>query len=173
MKIAAAVIAAVLVPTAVAAAKPAKTPKAVADVLACRAETTEEARLRCYDAAVAALDAAHGSGSLVTIDKEEVKKARRGLFGFSLPDIPFLGGDDDDEEPQARELTAKLKSARVVGYHRWLMDIEGAGTWQTIETHPNDDPPKAGAEVVIRKGPLGNYMMSVGKKRGIRVKRVG
>lgn len=148
------------------------TPATITEVVNCRAQTDDAARLRCFDAAAAALAAASSSGTLVVIDKNEVKRARRGLFGLSLPDVPFLNDDDMDEEDKVKELVTTLRSARGMGYALWVLDLNPGGTWQTIEAQLDVPLPRSGAAVVIRRGPLGNYLMTVDGRRGIRVKRL-
>ena len=71
---------------AAAADKPKQAPPAVVQkLLDCRALTDSAARLACLDAGVAALAGAVENRDVLVADKEEVKKARRGLFGLALP----------------------------------------------------------------------------------------
>ena len=62
-------------------------------VLACRSETDPQARLQCFDRTSGALATAAQSGAVVVVDREEVRRTRRSLFGFSLPRLPFFRGD--------------------------------------------------------------------------------
>lgn len=165
--IAAAIFAVSLMGTG-ALAQTAGAPPALGDLMKCRDQADDQARLQCYDAAAAALAAA----SLVVIDKNEVKRARRGLFGFSLPDLPFLNDDDEEEEEKVREVAGTIQSISRTGYERWLVNLGEAGTWQTIEAQPYVPLPRTGKPAVVKRGPLGNYMMSIDGGRGLRVKRV-
>src|SRR3712207_6445767 len=100
--------AAVLMSSAVLAAKskPVESPlvRAIAE---CQRQSDDAARLRCFDAAAAALTSATTSGKIVVVDQEDVRKTRRSLFGFSLPKLPFFSGDNS-AEGQTNELTAKI-----------------------------------------------------------------
>jgi hypothetical protein len=170
--IAAAGAALLLGSAAVAAApKPSESPllRGLAD---CRRLTDDAARLRCFDAAAAALTDAAGSGKVVVVEREDVRRVRRSLFGFSLPRVPFFSGDDSAEDAQ-EELTAKVAAAGPLGYDKYQLRLEGGALWQTTEASLGVDPPKAGDTVVIKKGPLGSYMMRIAGQRAVRAKRVG
>lgn len=132
--------------------------------LECRAVTDDAARLRCYDEAVGRLQEANAGGRLVVADRSEVQ---RSLFGFSIPRM-FGGGDD-----APREMEGTVKSAREVGYHNWLIELEEGGTWQTTENSSRQDLPRRGQKVKITRGPVGNYWLAVVGRRGFRAKRVG
>ena len=77
-------------------------PEIFRKLIDCRTVTENVARLACYDAQVAKLDEAESRNELVVVDKEQVRKARKGLFGLTLPDLGgvFGGGDDKGEDAQ-------------------------------------------------------------------------
>src|SRR5690348_11471763 len=66
----------------------------VSKLVECRKIADPAARLQCYDAGVDNLNAAVKSGSIVVVDREDVRKTRRSLFGFTLPKLPFFKGDN-------------------------------------------------------------------------------
>jgi len=138
----------------------------------CRAQPDDTARLRCYDAAAAALADATSRGSVVVVDQEDVRKTRRSLFGFSLPKIPFFSGDRSADDQQ-EELTAKIASAGPLGYGKWRIRLEDGALWETTEALRAIRDPSAGNEVKIKRGPLGSYMIRVAGQRAVRAKRVG
>jgi hypothetical protein len=126
------------------------------------------ARLRCYDTAVGALAEATRNGAIVVLDEASVRKTRRSLFGFDLPDLPFFNKAQD--EPEApKELVAKVKSVRPFGHKMWLVEIETGAIWQTTEAQTQ--PPRVGEEIKIRKAIAGGYMIQIGQQL-IRTKRV-
>ena len=140
-------------------------------VVACRAETDGQARLRCFDATVASLAQATSAGSLVVVDREDVRKTRRSLFGFALPKLPFFSGDDS-QDSQSDRIEANIKSARHLGYDKWLIELDNDAAWQTTEALTRQAPPKAGQSLTIRKGALGNYFLSIENKASVRAMRV-
>lgn len=147
-------------------------PGQLAPLLACRGESNEQARLRCYDAAVAGIATATQSGSLVVIDREEVRRSRRSLFGFSLPRLPFFRGDRSHEDEEQEEIQTTLVGARQVQSNRWNLELEGGALWQTTEWANTMIDPRAGQRVRIRRGVMGSYMVSINGQRGLRAMRI-
>jgi hypothetical protein len=149
--------------------------KPVAALQQCRTLADAQARLACYDKAVDALAAATASGETVVVERTDVRKARKGLFGFALPRIGFLTGRDDNAEDRAdaSRLETTILSGRSIGYGKWRFTVEGGAIWETVEASVGFDDPKPGATVLIEKGTLGAYYVKVGKGRRVQAKRVG
>jgi len=138
----------------------------------CQRQTDDSARLRCYDAAARALTEASSSGKVVLVDREDVRKTRRSLFGFALPKLPFFSGDDS-AETQHDELTAKVAAAGPIGHGKHRIKLEDGALWETTEGRSGLADPRRGDTVVIKRGALGGYMMRIGGQRALRAKRVG
>lgn len=159
-----------------AAAEDKPTARVIREVTECRDLTDGAARLACFDAKVAALAKATDERTIVILDREEVKKTRRSLFGFPLPRLPFFGNDKDDagsKEPEAeaiRQLDTTITSVAPYGYGLWTFVLAEGGTWRTIETERGFSP-RAGAKIMIKRGLIGNYMASIGHAT-VRVERV-
>jgi hypothetical protein len=141
---------------------------AVDAVAACRDIADSAARLSCFDKTTEALIRARESKDLVVLDRAEVQKTRRSLFGFTLPRIKLFGGGGDEEE--LKELTGKVASIGQPERDRWLVQLEDESRWQTIET--TVFPPKTGDTAVIKRAAMGSYMATFGRGRSVRVKRV-
>lgn len=148
------------------------TPAALSAVVECRNQADDAARLRCYDQAVASLSAATASGAIVVVDREAVRKTRRSLFGFSLPKLPFFSGDTSQEEEEAREVEAVIKSATNLGYDKWQIVLEDGATWQTTESSAQMATPRPGRSIKIRRASMGSYMVAVDGGRSVRAMRV-
>lgn len=146
-------------------------PAALSELTKCRAVTQDEARLRCYDAAAGALATATSSGSLIVVDKDDVRRTRRSLFGLSLPNMPFFKGDRSAEE-EVDEINGTVKSARVLRGDKWLVELASGGTWQSTESATRQPDPKAGDSVKIRRASLGGFMLSVEGRRSVRALRL-
>ena len=148
-------------------------PKVIEDIEACRAISQADLRLACFDAASAALTQAVETRSVVTLDREEVRKTKRSLFGFSMPNLPFFNDDDDDEEEKQAllRLETVFESAEPIGYGKWQFVLPDAGVWQTTE--PVRFGLKAGQKVLIKKAAAGGYMIQIGNGGYTRVKRIG
>jgi hypothetical protein len=165
----------IVAPSVAFAAEPVPVAKQVAALQACRTKSDSAERLACYDKAVDVLTAATASQEVVIVERGEVRKARKGLFGFSLPRIGFLAGRDgnaEDEADVSRQETT-IKSSRAIGYGKWRFTVESGAIWETVEVNMGFDDPLPGRTVLLEKGSLGSYFAKVGKGRRVQAKRVG
>jgi hypothetical protein len=168
---AAAAIAACLLTTAAGAQGNAEVTSAeLFDALAaCKKVAGASERLACYDAASSRLAEAVERKDLVVLDRAEIRRTRRSLFGMTLPRVPLFRGDGGEESD---ELTAKIASASSIGMGKWQFRLEDGAVWQTVESKPSLRDPRAGQEVVIKKGSLGNYFIRFNGQMGVRGLRV-
>ncbi|HEX8379540.1 MAG TPA: hypothetical protein VF619_03195 [Allosphingosinicella sp.] len=161
-----------LAAAAAASAAPKRTlPPAVQELAACRTLAADDARLRCYDAAAAALARAAESGDIVLVDREDVRKTRRSLFGFNVPKLPFFSGDDSAADQQD-EITARIAGAHSIGNGKWIIRLEDGAVWETTEGKAAVRAPRAGNEVTIKRGSLGGYFLRIAGQRTLRARRV-
>ena len=142
----------------------------------CRAITTSDERLACFDRTTAALEADIKSRAVTIVDHQDLTRAKRSLFGFTLPPIDLFGGRrserPDKNVEEFSEINTTIASARSVENSRVeirLADETGA-LWRS--TDPVSFPPRAGDKIRIRKGALGNYFISTGGRsfRGMRLR---
>jgi len=103
-----------------AAAQDTDLPVEIVGLYECKAISSAEARLTCYDAAVSNLKTAQKSGEIVTVSKTHVENVEREAFGFNIPSLPNLGnlfGGSDKvktlKTPEKNPLTAPVKSLEV------------------------------------------------------------
>lgn len=144
------------------------TPKIFTDVTDCRTIADSAQRLACYDRTVGALAAAQASENLYVADKETMREARRGLFGFNLPKVKLFGNDDLGDEVKSIESAIKAVSQAQRGY---VFTLEDGARWaQTDGAYM--DKPKVGAKIRIRKAALGSYMASIDGRVGFRIERL-
>lgn len=143
----------------------------------CRTLTDPAARLACFDRQIAALEAAEAARDLTVIDREEVRRTRRGLFGFSLGNLGsiFGGGDDDDDDARAAEDRVEQIEAvvREVGRDRsgkLVLVLDNGQRWVQTDSGGGRQP-RAGNRVVISRASLGGFIASVEGRAGFRVRR--
>ncbi len=160
--------------SAAAVAKdPPKQSPLVNQLQACRAIADPAERLACYDKQAGALLDATSKGDVAIVDKSEVRQARKSLFGFAMPKIPFFSGDDS-ADAVSDTLESTVKSASAIGYGKYRVVIaEGNAVWETTESYGTMRDPRAGDKIVIKRGPLGSYLLRIGSNRGVKGKRVG
>lgn len=154
-----------------ASAQATEAPAILMELSKCRSLRADDARLRCYDAAAGALATATSSGSLIVVDKEDLRRTRRSLFGLDLPKLPFFSGDRSGED-EVEQINAKVKRVQVTRDEKWVVELETGGTWQTTEVDTRQSTPKTGDSVRIRKGSLGGFLLSVEGRRSVRALRV-
>lgn len=147
----------------------ARTPSAFNNVLACRQITIEAERLACFDRSVAAFEDARQRQQVAVIDNEDVREARRSLFGLSLPRIRLLEGSGMEEREDTYAGT--IRSVRMVRGDRWVVQIDDA-VWQTTESGYFQSPPRVGQQAVVTRGPLGSFRMSIEGRAGLKATRV-
>lgn len=170
-----AVAACLLVTGAPCAAQPAPSAgaSAAADRLAdCRRLSDDKPRLECFDREITAFISARDRRDLVVVDRQEIQKARRSLFGFSLPDIKLFGSNRNGKDgSEIEELSGTIAAVKAVGYDTWQWELADRSIWQTVEAQKRAGYVKRGDAIVIRPALLGAYRAKV---RGdtVGVKRV-
>lgn len=130
-------------------------------------------RLGCFDRASAALTNATRGGDVVVVDRGEVRAARRSLFGFAVPKLPFFSSDSSADEA-SDTLDTTIRSARAIGYGRYRFVVaDGNAEWEITESFANFNEPRSGEKVQIKRGALGSYFIRIDGQRGVKGKRVG
>ncbi|WP_109354180.1 hypothetical protein [Sphingorhabdus sp. EL138] len=148
------------------------TPPAIyTELISCKNIVDAEQRLACFDAKVAALETAQSNNELVIADREQVREARRGLFGLSLPRIKLFGGGDKKSET-VNQIESKIVSARQLRDGKWLMKLEDGALWRQTEVKSTMRSPKAGDTIVVKRGALGSFVAKVNGGRPVKVKRI-
>jgi hypothetical protein len=145
-------------------------------VLACRSIADSAQRLACFDARVGDLQSASARHDVMVVDRDEVRKERRSLFGFNIADLKILGGGNDAKSPveeEDKEITAVVRSARTDGDGNWIVTLEDGAVWHQTDGAPMGRTPKAGVSVTIRRGALGAYFMKVANGSSCKVRREG
>lgn len=148
---------------------PPPSPELFEALKACRGIADNNQRLACFDTASASLSAAVDSKQIVVIEEKEVKKTKRSLFGFSLPDLSIFGGNDNDSE-EDKTLVTTIKSLGRAEGGRWNITIPEGAVWQTTESMMIN--PAVGDAVEIKSGVMGGYFLKVRNKRAVRAKRI-
>ena len=147
-------------------------PAIYTDLVACKNIAQSTARLACYDEKVAALQTAQSTNQVVIADREQVREARRGLFGLTLPRIKLFDGDGDEGD-QIDAIDGIIKSARITASGKFLIRLEDGAVWQQTGAPSSDiRTPEAGDTIIIKRAALGSYLAKVNGGRGFKVKRM-
>ena len=88
-------------------------PEVISRITACRAITNSAERLACFDREVGALEAAAAAREIAVVDREQVRRTRRSLFGLRLPDLGIFSDDSDegDDGAAVREINSTIRSS--------------------------------------------------------------
>ncbi len=145
--------------------------RVVGELTACRAIAEPAQRLACFDRTAAALVTAQENKSIVVVDRAEVRKAHRSLFGFALPNINLFGKADETSEPEIQEITAKIVKTGLAGQQLFSLTLDDGTVWRMSESLGRY-PPSDGDTIKITRGALGSYRASIAGSRYVQVNRV-
>ncbi len=143
-------------------------PKIFTDVVQCRAITDAAERLACFDRSVDTLAAAQANKDLYIADKEAMREARKGLFGFNLPNLKIFSDDDMQKDVSSIESTI---TAAVLGQRGYIFTLQDGARWMQTDGAYMDKP-KIGATIKIKRAAFGSYFGEINKGPGVRVERL-
>ena len=128
-------------------------------LVACQNIRDSVQRLACYDREVGSLSKANATGELVVMDRQQIRKTRRSLFGLALPDLGVFG--DTSSLGDAAQLETTIKVAKQRGDGKWMFDLAEGGSWMQLDSNEFIVEPAAGQKVRIRRAAMGSYQMLV------------
>jgi hypothetical protein len=144
------------------------TPAQVQRLMSCRTIAAADQRLACYDREAAAMQQAITNQDLFMVDKEKARAAGRSLFGFSIPNFGGLFGNND----QIGQIDGTIKSAGRNSDGGWLIMLDDGSVWSQTDDWPGLEA-RPGKKVIVKRGVLGSFWLSIPGQNGIKVKRVG
>jgi hypothetical protein len=148
-------------------------PEVLNRLTACRSITDNGERLACYDRQVAALETAEASREIAVVDRTQIRRARRSLFGLRLPDLGIFGDDTDQSEDGAavNEINSTIQAITSGADGRVHYVLVEGGTWVQTEGR-RGQPARVGQTIRIRRGPLGSFVATINDRAGVRVMRI-
>lgn len=144
------------------------TPAQVQRLLACRTITAADQRLACYDRETEAMNRAIVSQDLVMVDKERARAAGRSLFGFSIPNFGGLFGSNGE----VSQIDGIIRSTGRNSDGGWVITLNDGSVWSQTDDWPGLDA-RPGKNVIVKRGTLGSFWLSIPGQNGIKVKRIG
>jgi hypothetical protein len=147
-------------------------PEVLNQLTACRQVTPDAERLACFDRQVAALEAAEAAREIAVVDRQQIRRARRSLFGLTLPDLGVFGGDRDEGEDGAavNEINSTILAVGSNADGRTTFRLADNSVWVQTEGRLGRMP-RNGEAIRVRRGPLGSYIANIAERPGIRVIR--
>ncbi len=166
--------AALLLATTPAVAKDDPVPSPlIAALEKCLAIAGDAERLACTDVAARKLVAASRAREVVVVDREEMKKTRKSLFGFALPRIALFGKGGPDDVEEVAKVDMKVTRVTPLGYGKYSFTMEDGARWNTTEGWQGSPQPKSGDMLTIKRATMGSFMISLKGGRSARAMRVG
>jgi hypothetical protein len=98
---------------------------------------------------------ASDAGDVRIVDREDVRRTRRQLFGFTVPDLDILEGDEQDKEA-SEMLETTVTSARQLTNMAWRFTTAENAVWEITNAPARFRPIKAG-DTVIFNGVVGAF----------------
>ena len=146
-------------------------PEVLNQLTACRQVTGDSERLACYDRQVAALEAAEASREIAVVDRQQIRRTRRSLFGLVLPDLGIFGGDRDegDDGAAVNEINSTLAAIGTGADGRTIYRLADDSVW--VQTEGRVGTARRGEAVRVRRGPLGSFIANIAGRPGVRVIR--
>lgn len=123
----------------------------------------EDIRRLCY--------AKTGIKLVVIADREQVKEARRGLFGLSLPRIKLFGSGDNDQGANTNQIETTIASIRQLRGGKLVLSLEDGAMWQQTEVKTMRSP-REGQSITIKRAALGSFIAKINGGRSFKVKRI-
>lgn len=146
-------------------------PEVLSRVVQCRTIAVEAERLACYDREVATLDQAQASGELLAMDRNQVRRTRRSLFGMTVPNLGIFGDDNEDEEAASR-IETTIRSATTNANGKWIIELADGARWMQIDSMNLSARPRPGQPIRIRRAAMGSYLANVNNQTAIRMRRI-
>jgi len=144
-------------------------PPQVTQLLNCRNISDSAERLACYDKSAASIGEAVAKRDIVVFDRESVKKTKRGLFGFSIPNLGIFGDDNDTVE--IKQIDGTIVSTAFNADGGYVFRLADGSRWSQMDGKPFAIPPRNGDKVVVKKGVLGSFFLAVEGQPGVKVRR--
>ncbi|WBO22391.1 hypothetical protein [Sphingomonas abietis] len=144
----------------------------VKELARCKAIVDSPSRLACYDQAADQLLTAEKKADIIVVDRQEIEKTNRSLFGFGLPDLSIFRSHGASM-PAVNQIDGVIASAQSDASDQWTFHLQDGAVWQQIDTNNLSRSPRSGDPVVIKRASLGSYILSVSRAPGVRVRRVG
>lgn len=146
-------------------------PPIVERLFDCRSIADPTERLACYDREVANVEQAAQVDDLVIADREQLREARKGLFGLTLPKMRLF--DRGSEEERALDaIDGVIASTRMSASGKLVITLEDGARWIQTDETPIPGTIRPGDTITIKKAAMGSFLGKIGTKRAFRIQRL-
>lgn len=107
------------------------------------------------------------------VDREQVRAAKRSLFGLRLPDLGLFGGKTDKPgQDELDRIVAPIATISRNGGGVIVFTLKDGATWLQTDDREIAGSLRSGSEVTITRGALGSYFATIKGRVGFKVRRV-
>lgn len=146
----------------------------IGKIAECTKITDTAARLACFDREAGALVSAANSGEIKIVEQDSIRKARRELFGYTVPNAGLFKTDGRDDTKESRRLSSTITKVRRVSSIEWHIWIEeGNARWRLKSDAAGFREPKVGEPVEFKPAAMGTFWVKVNGRTRVRGKRIG
>lgn len=144
------------------------------DLKTCQLLSDDAERLACFDAKVAAIITANEAGDVRVVDREDVIKTRRSLFGFNVPDVGILKDEEPekDEDGKDKLFETTITSVRYFSSKRARFTTQEGAVWEMNSIPRRLARIKPGAVAVFKPGSFNYFFIRIDGQLGVKGRRV-
>ena len=139
-------------------------------LLACRSVTVPAARLECFDRESKGLSGAIQRRDLALIDRDDLERSRRTMFGFTSPDHKMM--ERAIRRPAAAPLNhdGVVRSVSALTFGHYAITLADGAVWRNVDLL--DSSPPVGVPVHIDRTPFGAYLLKMPNFTGVHAVRM-
>ena len=142
-------------------------------IIECRKETNDKARLTCMDAAIAAAEAAEANHELVVVDRKGVERDERKNFGLARRESVAEAATKPIRPPKVKRYEATVLQAMQSSFLKeWIFWLSDGSVWRQLGAEEIFREPHKGSVAEISRGAFGNFFLVVDRGFAVRVHRV-
>ena len=134
----------------------------------CASIADDAGRLACYDREVAALRAALKDKQIAIVERADVEKSNRSLFGIALPKIKLF---DNLGSSEVDKIDTVVTAVSETSEGRLLFTVTDGARWVQTDDYPLLGV-KPGRKVTLKRAALGSFFAAFDKGVSVRAKRL-
>lgn len=157
-------------PAAAGRTEASPTPAVLQAAFACRAVHEASLRLACFDDKIRILEQSIGSEDVYVVSRAEASRARKSLFGLTLPHFNLFNGDEGTADG-ARQIESTVEAASQSFDGNWLVVLALGSKWQQTDGEQLGLSPRKGDRVTVKRTALGGFKMSIDNHPSVKVRR--
>jgi len=163
-------------PASLAAQEPeaADRPAYLEELKSCQLLSDDAQRLACFDSKVSAMISASEAGDVRVVDRADVDRTRRSLFGFNVPDVGILKDDkpEKDEDGEDKLFETTITKVRYRSSKKAQFTTAEGAVWEMNDIPRRLAKIKPGAVAVFKPASFNYYFIRIDGQMGVKGRRI-